>query len=189
MQPGDHLVVSLFGGLAHHGIYVGNGRVIHWDSGIRGRVGPLDLLFRATRARVRETSLVRFCNGRTPQARRYHRSLDARTVIARARSRLGERGYDLMANNCEQLAAWCKTGRHRSRQVGTARRTALIVAVLTAAAVGLALVGAPSVLLAAGAGCTIWAGRKLLAGSLASPTRKRARRRAASPITADCPRG
>jgi hypothetical protein len=31
--------------------------------------------------------------------------------------RLGEQDYNLLFNNCEHFAHWCKTGRHRSTQV------------------------------------------------------------------------
>ena len=32
-------------------------------------------------------------------------------------SRIGEQNYNLLFNNCEHFANWCKTGRHRSGQV------------------------------------------------------------------------
>ena len=35
---------------------------------------------------------------------------DPEKVIDRARSRLGEREYDLTSNNCEHFAKWCTTG-------------------------------------------------------------------------------
>lgn len=38
-------------------------------------------------------------------------------TITRARSRLGERAYDLVTNNCEHYAIWCKTGMRKSHQV------------------------------------------------------------------------
>lgn len=38
-------------------------------------------------------------------------------TIQRARSRLGETKYDLIFNNCEHFAIWCKTGIHESHQV------------------------------------------------------------------------
>ena len=37
--------------------------------------------------------------------------------LRRAMSRLGEQNYNLLFNNCEHFATWCKTGRHRSEQV------------------------------------------------------------------------
>jgi len=38
-------------------------------------------------------------------------------TLQRARGRLGEQNYNLLFNNCEHFAYWCKTGRHRSNQV------------------------------------------------------------------------
>jgi hypothetical protein len=38
-------------------------------------------------------------------------------TLRRAMSRLGEHNYNLLFNNCEHFAHWCKTGRHRSEQV------------------------------------------------------------------------
>ena len=38
-------------------------------------------------------------------------------VISRARSKLGEKQYNLVANNCEHFAIWCKTGVSYSSQV------------------------------------------------------------------------
>ena len=47
----------------------------------------------------------------------YNASLPADEVLARARSRLGEKKYCLLSNNCEHFARWCKTGLHESDQV------------------------------------------------------------------------
>jgi hypothetical protein len=38
-------------------------------------------------------------------------------TIERARSKLGEQGYNLLLNNCEHFAFWCKTGVAKSTQV------------------------------------------------------------------------
>lgn len=38
-------------------------------------------------------------------------------VIRRAESRLGRSGFDIMQNNCEHFATWCKTGIKDSEQV------------------------------------------------------------------------
>ena len=40
-------------------------------------------------------------------------------VIARARQRVGEKSYNLLANNCEHFARACKSGIHSSEQVDT----------------------------------------------------------------------
>ena len=38
-------------------------------------------------------------------------------IIQRAKSRLGERKYDLWTNNCEHFVRWCKTGKSISYQI------------------------------------------------------------------------
>ena len=43
---------------------------------------------------------------------------DAADVVARARRRLGYRGYDLIDWNCEHFATWCGFCLRRSRDFG-----------------------------------------------------------------------
>ncbi len=38
-------------------------------------------------------------------------------TVQRARSKIGERQYNLVFNNCEHFAVWCKTGLSESRQI------------------------------------------------------------------------
>ena len=38
-------------------------------------------------------------------------------TVARAKSLIGEDQYNLITNNCEHFAIWCKTGAHKSYQV------------------------------------------------------------------------
>lgn len=38
-------------------------------------------------------------------------------TVQRAKSKLGERKYNVAINNCEHFAIWCKTGIHKSTQV------------------------------------------------------------------------
>src|SRR5262245_19062385 len=90
VAPGTQLIVNRRG-YRHHGIYVGDGRVVHYA----GRISyPLGL--------VQEVSLADFTVGRrievgdTP-----HERIPGADVVRRARSRLGERRYDLLQNNCE----------------------------------------------------------------------------------------
>jgi hypothetical protein len=40
-----------------------------------------------------------------------------RETVKRAKSRTGSTDYNLVFNNCEHFALWCKTGRHESSQV------------------------------------------------------------------------
>ena len=45
---------------------------------------------------------------------------DAEEVIRRARTRLGEKRYRLLSNNCEHFVEWCLHDMHRSFEVETA---------------------------------------------------------------------
>jgi len=47
--------------------------------------------------------------------------------IRRAYSRLGENTYNLVLNNCEHFAIWCKIGEHRSLQVDLVKEIAVAV--------------------------------------------------------------
>jgi hypothetical protein len=38
-------------------------------------------------------------------------------TLKRAKSLIGRTDYNLVSNNCEHFAYWCKTGRHESSQV------------------------------------------------------------------------
>ena len=66
-QVGDHLYVDC-GGYSHHGIYIGGGRVIHFDSTpVRKLMGSLH---RAP-PRIVEVSLADFHEGKTAHIRVY----------------------------------------------------------------------------------------------------------------------
>jgi hypothetical protein len=92
----------------HHGVYVGNGRVVHYSGFCHGyHAGP-----------VEEVSLADFERGQGFRVRAHaHTIFSSEQIAARARSRVGESGYRLFANNCEHFCEWCVTGRSRSRQV------------------------------------------------------------------------
>jgi Lecithin retinol acyltransferase len=104
---GSH-VVTPRRGYVHHGIYVGDRKVVHYAGFAYGlRRGP-----------VEEISLARFSVGHPV----YVRSdapfeFDRSEVIRRARSRVGEDHYRLLSNNCEHFCEWCLYGEHRSYQV------------------------------------------------------------------------
>jgi hypothetical protein len=95
-------------GYRHHGIYVGDGKVVHYRGLCRGwRAGP-----------VEEVSLAEFARGRPVRVRPHANArFDREAVVARARSRLGEDAYRLLTNNCEHFCEWCVDGRQRSLQI------------------------------------------------------------------------
>jgi hypothetical protein len=95
-------------GYLHHGVYAGNGRVIHY--------GGFSRLFVSTP--VEEVSLDEFTLGRGFAVKPWVApKFLGREVVERARSRIGENSYRLFSNNCEHFAEWCIGGRSRSLQV------------------------------------------------------------------------
>ena len=88
----------------HHGIDCGDGTVIH---------------YRKPSEAIERTDLATFSQGNPIYVAEYSDGFgyipDA--VVERAESRLGEQEYNLLFNNCEHFASWCKTGVSDSRQV------------------------------------------------------------------------
>jgi hypothetical protein len=104
---GAHLVTPRRG-YTHHGIYVGNGRVVHYlGLSVAWRRGP-----------VAEVSLEQFAAGRavTIESEPFPAFAPA-DVARRAQSRIGEDAYRVLTNNCEHFCAWCAHGVSRSAQI------------------------------------------------------------------------
>jgi hypothetical protein len=104
---GAHLMTPRLG-YTHHGIYVGQGEVVHY-SGLSRRL---------MRGPVERVTISQFAAGRalfvaTGTGDRF----DAQDVVRRACSRLGEDCYRLASNNCEHFCSWCCSGESRSEQV------------------------------------------------------------------------
>jgi len=104
MAAADHLQVPRQHGLFnHHGIDLGDGTVAHYLEGREILRSPLEEF-----SRGQPLSVVPY------QA---EQCSPAGVTLRRAMGRLGEQNYNLLFNNCEHFAHWCKTGRHRSEQV------------------------------------------------------------------------
>mgnify|MGYP001947401511 CR=1 FL=1 len=114
-QLGDHLVTPRFG-YTHHGIYSGNGRVIHYSGFADGRLtGPVE------EVGIGEFGRDAAGNARKVSVRDYaERPWCRQRAVSRARKRMGESAYDLTSNNCEHFVQWCITGTHSSAQVDRA---------------------------------------------------------------------
>jgi Lecithin retinol acyltransferase len=106
-SPGDHLEASRWPH-SHHGIYVGQGYVVHY-TGPRKRDGAVCL-----------DTLEVFAGSGGVRVVEYAAALPDRVVVRRALRRVGETKYDLIFENCEHFATWCKTGKSKSQQVRTA---------------------------------------------------------------------
>lgn len=106
---GDHISIKRkineFITYNHHGIYVGNDKVIHYTD---ESLSPLNAV-------IKETSLKKFIGNsdrKTLNILDYNidedsiysgQPLDSTEVIKLAYSRLGEKQYDILKNNCEHL--------------------------------------------------------------------------------------
>ena len=108
MQVGDHLVTPRTG-YTHHGLYIGNQEVIHYE----GKFG-------SDSGRIAKVTLVEFCEGASCRVRDYPlRVYGRKESIERACQRLGECDYNVVFNNCEQFVAWCIMGIGYSEQINT----------------------------------------------------------------------
>lgn len=105
MNGGDHIYVrTKWPKVTHHGIYCGNGYVIHFD-GHSKLICKDSLEHFCSPFPIREISVFEKCNP----------SL-ANEVMRRAESLLGKGDYDLLASNCEHFASYCITGSWKSKQ-------------------------------------------------------------------------
>src|SRR5581483_5297597 len=88
-----HLVTERVG-YTHHGVYVGDEKVVHYAG-----------LSRAWLARhVEEVSLAEFAQGRAVWVQPHSNPRFAPgEIVARAKSRLGEDNYKVVSNNCEHF--------------------------------------------------------------------------------------
>jgi hypothetical protein len=101
-------LVTRRSGYDHHGIYAGNGMVIHY-------AGFAKSLHRGP---VEEVSVEQFAAGHEVTVRQNPAAtFVGMEAVRRARSRIGEDRYHLLTNNCEHFVTWCLDGRARSRQV------------------------------------------------------------------------
>ncbi|WP_322027741.1 efflux transporter outer membrane subunit [Burkholderia sp. BCC1977] len=107
IEAGAHLV-SERDGYAHHGIYAGDGLVIHYGGFHRS----------ARRCPVECIPLRRFAASKAIRIQAEPNAVyTGMAVVERARSRVGEDRYRLLTNNCEHFCSWCVRGVGHSEQV------------------------------------------------------------------------
>ena len=129
LSPGDHISVRRADRFyTHHGIYIGERRVIHLNGSMREKVDP----------EVRETDLSRFLKGGMLRRRDHKRRLPASETVRIAKEQLSNGSYSMIWYNCEHFATYCATGRKKSRQVkravsglSIAAATGVVLGVLT----------------------------------------------------------
>lgn len=104
MAVAEHLTVPRQHGLFnHHGIDLGDGTIAHY---LEGR-------------EILRSPLADFSQGQPVTVVNHKQASAVGVTLRRAMGRIGEQNYNLLFNNCEHFAIWCKTGRHRSEQVNS----------------------------------------------------------------------
>jgi hypothetical protein len=90
----------------HYGIYTGRETVVHYL-----KCGGFPVA-------IEETSLDDFSRGNSIHIRQFpsKTTFSPRETVWRAKSQIGQTGYNILFNNCEHFALWCKTGRYESSQ-------------------------------------------------------------------------
>ena len=100
MIKGDHLVSSRLG-YDHHGLYIGDGEVIHYS-------GFSELFDKGS---IEITTLEDFEQGSNSSVKNHIVTVyNADERLERAYSKLGEDSYNLIFNNCEHFVNWCFNG-------------------------------------------------------------------------------
>ena len=125
---GDVLRVNR-GLYSHFGIYVGNGKVIHFSGGSKSELNP-------KKARIIKTGLDFFVRGDPCSVSNDISCLrhSPEEIIQYAERMVGTDfgGYSLVRNNCEHFARWCENGVRKSDQVDCIKRKVLVpVALMT----------------------------------------------------------
>ncbi len=124
-KPGDHLRIKRRF-YYHHGVYIGDGKVVHYapppGKAIGDGIGWRQILGANSKINIIHiTELKAFERDEDVKAsvvpyNRTH-SYPPLKAVARAKSRLGENGYNLWGNNCDHFASWCKLSGYDSRRI------------------------------------------------------------------------
>lgn len=144
LELGDVVGVSR-GTYQHYGIYIGEGRVVHY---VKDRGSLLDGIIAETsfaeflvderkyfvtyftpdqrlESKIKTRALLGALSAWSTLWRLWDRMVNRHNyhvfspeeTVERARKKIGERRYSLFRNNCEHFAIWCKTGLAESSQV------------------------------------------------------------------------
>lgn len=128
IERGTHLKVTR-GLYTHHGIYVGNGQVVHYSGLANG----------LNKGKVELTSLSEFMGEATElKYVKYDTTIPTYTqdeICERALKRLNENYYNIILNNCEHFACWCVTGKRESKQVQAVMQLTTTVVILVGATI------------------------------------------------------
>jgi len=111
MKVGDHIRVNRTA-YYHHGIYIGEDLVIHFTGDILNKMI----------SKIEKTNLATFSKGDELEVVEYKLCKPINWTVDTAYSFIGKKDYNLIFNNCEHFATYCKTGKNESKQVKNAAK-------------------------------------------------------------------
>ncbi|MCE5221191.1 MAG: lecithin retinol acyltransferase family protein [Clostridium sp.] len=114
-SKGEHIKVDR-GLYTHHGVYISNDEVIHFTG------SEEDSVLDWSKPEVIKTDISYFLKDGELEVKEYTDDelqdlYPVEHIVAYARACLGDKGYNLVFNNCEHFANVCTLGRFRSGQV------------------------------------------------------------------------
>ncbi|MGL4985866.1 MAG: lecithin retinol acyltransferase family protein [Treponemataceae bacterium] len=115
VRQGDIIKTSRFF-YTHYGVYVGKGRVVHFAGDQNNELDPQSGF-------IQQASIDDFLNnGKIQIEQRSTQGYSRLQTVERALSKVGtaKGEYNLIFNNCEHFANWCKYGTKKSAQVDRA---------------------------------------------------------------------
>lgn len=115
LKPGDHIAWDRPYGISHHAVVIAVNterntvEVIHWTKkkGERMEIKKEELDLKTQRGKL-------YCIDYNEEVIKEN---PPHLVLSRAHSRLEDKGYDVITDNCESFATFCKKGVERSQQV------------------------------------------------------------------------
>lgn len=143
-RPGDVICVHRIG-FQHFAVYIGNDRIIHYDmdpsqdsklciheASLKDFLNGTDIyyicsfppLYGVPTENMEYSAFQKLMTNleRSDKLWDYLKAVNyhlytPKETIERAKSRIGESDYNLITNNCEHFALWCKTGISESHQI------------------------------------------------------------------------
>ncbi|XP_053407208.1 phospholipase A and acyltransferase 1-like isoform X2 [Mercenaria mercenaria] len=98
-------------GYTHYGIYVGRGKIIHFD-GSKDQKGADATVRIGDLHKVPGSSRKYICN----KLDKDYKPFSPTKIVSNAESMLGYSKYNIIGNNCEHFAMWCRYGNAISEQ-------------------------------------------------------------------------
>ncbi len=116
---GDHIKTKI-DSVFHHGVFVSENEIIHFCSNEAFSILSNDL-------EIKKTNIAVFAQGNKVEVIGYPKSkrLSVEKSVEKARSKIGNKDYDIIFNNCEHFVNSCITGERQSYTMNSLKERAL----------------------------------------------------------------